>query len=295
MEVLVPTPVLGPVEAVSPAPVPALKEGLQKPISEAPLYSFQATHITEALKLKEIAKLFDLKPTVLKPDLLSYDLGSNSACFLYNFGSVVFFNVAPEVQQSTLNRLRDFLSLTETPVTSEEFFLQTGSKQTQVFFDRVVTTKLKSDKVELLAHILAQSTALEYFELKVADILERTGSILEGLGRKGRMKLSEKETRKLIGFCMMTKQNLISSLALLEKPDETWESESLDRLYQEAEGMFELKDRFRTLEYKLKTIQDNISIIADLLSTKLQVRLETIIVVLILIEIALFVYELIAG
>ena len=60
------------------------------------------------------------------------------------------------------------------------------------------------------------STALEFFEKKVGDILDRLGHITFKLGERKAQDPSAKEIREFIGAAMATKQNLIGTLYLLE-------------------------------------------------------------------------------
>lgn len=262
------------------------------PEVQGSLFNFHAYHLAEALKLKEIAKLFDLKPVVLNPTRLVYELSQNCFCIFYNFGSVVFFNVDNDVQKTTLERLKNFLPKGVEPVASDEFLLEEKRRaKNTVFFDNVVVDKLNRDKIELIALVLAQSTALEFFENKVEDILDKQGVITSQLEKNGKIKLSEKEIRRFIGMAMATKQNLIATLYLLEKPEETWDNKILDDLHQEATMMFELKERFRTLDYKLKTIQENLEILSNFTTNRQHLFLEEVIIALIVLEVLLFGYE----
>lgn len=245
------------------------------------VFRLHAYHLAEALKLKEVAKLFDLKPLQLNPTKLVYELGTDSYCLLYNFGSVVFFNVAEEVQQTTLNRLKEAVQGDAAPVTSDEFLFEVERRaKNTVTFDKVMVDKRSREKIEIIALVLAQSTALEYFEYKVEDILNRIETV------RG------KKIEQFIGMVMATKQKLIATLSLLEKPEETWENKILDDLHREATLMFELKDRFRALDYKLKMIQENLELLASLSMNRQMLILEAAIVALFVIDIFLIGYEI---
>lgn len=247
-------------------------------------YLFHAYHLGEALRLKEVAKDFYLKPTRLNPNCLIYELAHQSYLLFYNFGSVVFFNVPESVQPNTLQRIKP-------PVASDEFLLEVEPQtQSKVSFDKVVLEKLSREKIEILSLVLAQSTALDHFEKKVEEILLTLGSFLSELGKKKRIR--EKKIIQLIEKVMTTKQELIATLSLLEKPEETWEDKALDDLHQEAVMMFELKERFRTLDYKLKTIQENLSLLSNFVTNRQHLFLEGTIVALIVVEVVLFCYDL---
>lgn len=272
--------------------LPQVQEAAPKPQPvEERFYPFQSHHFGQGLKLKEIARLFELKPVVFNPTCLAYELSPTSFCLFYNFGSAVFFNVTLEVQKTTLQRIQDFLGSKEEPVTADEFLLEEKRRaKNTVSFDKVVVDKLSREKIELIALILAQSTALEFFEKKVDDILSRLGTQIAQLGKKSR--LSEKKIIALIEQVLGTKQDLIATLCLLEKPEETWDNKTLDDLHQEGTRMFELKERFRTLDYKLKTIQENLELLSNFATNRQHLLLEVTIVALIVLEVVLFSYEL---
>jgi uncharacterized Rmd1/YagE family protein len=74
---------------------------------------------------------------------------------------------------------------------------------------------------------------------------------------------------------------------VLDKPAVTWEKESLDRLYRALREMLEIDERFRSLEYKLRTIQESLELFLDMQQTRHGHVLETIVVALILFEIVM--------
>lgn len=256
-------------------------------------YSFASYQLGELLKLKEMAKFFDLKPVVLNPTRIVYELSKEGYLILFNFGSVVFFNISEEVQKTTLERLQKNLPKSESPVMNDTFILEAEKKaKNQVFFDKVTVDKLSREKIEMISMVLAQSSALEYFENKVETIFARLQAITGELEQTGKTKIGEKKALQFMGTAMTTKQNLLATLCLLEKPDETWDDKVLDDLYQEATMMFEIKERFRTLDYKLKTIQENLELLSNSITNRWQLILEGTIVALIMLEVALFFYEL---
>ncbi|MDO8494259.1 MAG: RMD1 family protein [Deltaproteobacteria bacterium] len=277
---------------------PAAEEEIKKtvrPAAEPKVYGFSAYHLVDTLKLKEIAKIFDLPPLSLNPVSLIYSLGEDSYFCIYNFGAVVFFNVGSKSQMATLEKIRRFLPTRSDILTSDEFNLEENKKEAnRVFFDRVVVNKISREKIELMALALAKSTALETFEKRIEVILASLGDLRTSLGKKMIKRLKEKRIITLMDQVMNTRQNLVATLCLLEKPDETWDSKTLDELYQEAITMFELNDRFRALDYKIKMIQDNLELLASFVTNRQHLLLEITIVALIVIEVALFVYELIA-
>jgi hypothetical protein len=133
--------------------------------------------------------------------------------------------------------------------------------------------------------LLAESTALEYYEILIENLLVRINSFSKTLRRQGRMLESTEDLIKFIGLCMDTKQEIISNLYIVDSPDETWESVELDKMHQELKAMMEIDLRYRGLEYKTKIIQESIEVIVDLSKSKRETLLEMIVILLITFEI----------
>lgn len=256
-------------------------------------YVFSAYHFTDILKLKDVDRLFSQPIITRSATKLVYQEGELGYFFIYRFGSIVFFNISQARQNEIIEKIKTIIGTKDIFVTSDELAVdvEKGCKN-EVLFERVTLDKLTLERVNLLALIVAQSCALEYFEFKVDELLGTSSKITINLRDKGRMRMSEREINKFVGFCMLAKQDLVSSMYLLDKPDELWNDEILDSLYRDAVDMFELKDRYKTIDYKLKMMQDNLEIIADLLKNRRATLLELTIILLIFVEVVLFVYEL---
>jgi uncharacterized Rmd1/YagE family protein len=61
----------------------------------------------------------------------------------------------------------------------------------------------------------------------------------------------------------------------------------MDRIYDELKAEFDLVDRYRSLEAKLSSVQDSLSLVLDVARDRRLVLLETTVVLLILFEIVL--------
>lgn len=259
----------------------------------APRFFFHAYHLAETLKLKEIDRIFDVAAKTQSASKLVYQDGEDRYFFIYRFGSVIFFNVDPVRQSAIIERIKMLIGHKPEMLTSEEFVVEVRPEEKNaVGFERAVLDRLTLERIELMARILAQSTALEYFEIKVDELVRRAGDFGRALQQKGRLVSSPGEIKRFIGHCITTKQDLVASLYLLDKPDETWNDEPLDALYRDARDMFELKDRYKTLDYKLRMIQENLELISELLQYRHANSLEIAIIVLIAVEIFLFVTQL---
>ena len=261
--------------------------------TEKKSYIFHAYHVYETFKLKELDKLFRSDAISKSSTRLVFQDDERSYFFIYRFGSIIFFNVEAKRRDAIIDKLRELLGHMSDVLISEDFTVELSDDDTiSVGFEGACIDGLFMDRIELLALILAQSTALEYFENRVDDLLGKTADIGHSLQKRGRLQKRESEIKRFMGQCITTKQDLVASLYLLDKPDETWDDHVLDKLYRGAVEMFELHERYKTVDYKLKMIQENLELIAELLQYRHANFLEWAIILLIAVEIVLFVMQL---
>jgi uncharacterized Rmd1/YagE family protein len=256
-------------------------------------FTIHAFHLTETLKLKDIGSLISVEPLLLSVWEASFKFSDESYVFIYNFGSVVFFNVPDDSQKVILEKVKKSYIAPQIPgyTTTDTFSVEvTGEDKHEVGFNKVIIKDLSYQKVRLVSMVVAESAALEYFELIVDDLLERTRQISNSLRTKGKMIRETKQLIKFIGFCLVTKQDIISNLYVVDAPDEVWDDQILDRLYNDLKRMFEIETRYRVLEYKLKLIQESVEIIVDLSKSMRETILEVTIIVLIAIELLVAIF-----
>lgn len=266
---------------------------MEKDIMSAPRYVFQAYHLAETFRLKRIEPQMGMEAVSQSGTKLVYQDGEASFFFMYRFGSIVFFNVEPQRQEEIIDSIRSIVGKPEIVITSEEYGLEVNEGvKNAAKFERAVVDRLTLDRIELLALVIAQSTALEHFELRVDELLAKSHTIADLLQKAGRMTRRTRSIHRFIGHCMSTNQQLVSSMYLLDKPDETWEDQVLDNLYRDASEMFELKDRYKTVDQKLRMIEGHLEIISNLLAHRKAAFLEWTIIILIAVEVVLFVYDI---
>jgi uncharacterized Rmd1/YagE family protein len=76
-------------------------------------------------------------------------------------------------------------------------------------------------------------------------------------------------------------------LHLLDKPDAAWDDPEMDRIYGDLRAEFDLVDRYRALELKLRAVQESLELLAEVAQDRRVLLLEMIVVVLILLEVVM--------
>src|SRR5262249_3413776 len=102
----------------------------------------------------------------------------------------------------------------------------------------------------------------------------------------------QSELVRQIGDAMLVEHQLVGRAEIVEKPDLLWDQPELDRLYARLEDEYELRERVLALERKLEGVSGAAQPMLGLHQARRSLNVEYYIVVLILFEIALAVFQL---
>jgi uncharacterized Rmd1/YagE family protein len=260
-----------------------------------PLVPVQAYSFASTLRLKELMPLFGGNARVDQDRLLA-ELGAGRFALAYDFGALVFVGVeAPECERLA-KLVGSKLSDEPHPPLTENFLIELSPGATiEVRFDRVILPALDLPAIEIVAEVIAQSVAMDYYADDVAEIESETDRIATRLREEGRIPQQVRKTLQFIGLCVATRNDVISTLALFDKPDATWENEQLDRLWNAMRKMLEVEDRYRALDAKLRMFQDNLVLLVDLARQRHTFLLEMAVVFLILAEMLIMVWQVLTA
>ena len=253
-------------------------------------HSFYAASFVENLSLKDLSPAYpESKRT---PHELRFACERGGHVFIYPFGVVVFFDVpklAREAELSLLSRARPGL----TPaLVDEEFSARVDANAVPAVADGVLTLdQMTLQRASVIALIVAQSAAMEYYERIVEEMFHRTDRLVERLEERGTVAFSTRPLHRFIGSAVGTRLEVLSVLHLLDKPDEAWDDPGIDRIYDRLRAEFDLVDRHEALEMKLRSMQESLELVLDAARDRRLVLLESAIVVLIVFEILLSIFR----
>ena len=246
-----------------------------------------AINLYDSINIKSIRPAISGKVLETNPQEMHAQYGDNSFLFVYRFGCIVFYNMAKDLIEAELSKIKSILGPGLKDPTSETYQVNIGDTQTHVEFEYVEMKKATIDQLKFIAVTVGQSAALEYFELQSERMLSETSNLLQNMARWGMVPLQNKSLIKIIGSTAAVRQHIVSNLSILDPPEETWKSKELERFFRELQNNFDIDVRFRTLDRKLTLVQDNIEILTDLTASRRSNFLEALIVALIVIEIGL--------
>lgn len=251
------------------------------------VHAFHAAAFVENLSLKDLTASYPEARRTARE--LSFRAGEGGMVFIYPFGAVVFMDLPPAARDEELARLRRTRpDLTSTPVINEEITVREDPGRKPDVADGVLSLDyLTPERASVVALTVAQSAAMEYYERIVDQMFGRTARLVERLEAKGTVPVLTRPLHRFIGAAIGTRNEVLSILHLLDKPDEAWDDPGMDPIYDELRAEFDLVDRYQSLELKLRSVQESLELILDVARDRRLVLLEAAIVLLIIVEIVL--------
>jgi uncharacterized Rmd1/YagE family protein len=251
----------------------------------ASTHQFAAVAFEENLNLRELASHYPEARVGLRDMQLPCDGGE---MFIYPFGAVVFRDIRPERRDAELQRLHRARPGLTTQVVRESFTarVEPGAR-VDIDGGALVVDELTPGRSAVIALIVAQSAAMEYYERIVADLFVATTTLVDPLEKSGKVPLRVRGLHRFIGQAIATRSEVITVLSLLDKPDATWDDPALDRIYDDLRAEFDLSDRYATLTQKLAGSQEALELVLDVARDRRMWLLELTIVLLIVFEVLL--------
>jgi len=258
-------------------------------------YNLNAVYIANELPLNLLNDVKGYKLIHKERKRLTFEIEKNKYFFLNSFGVIVFYNMTYE----EISGIIDFLKEKKVKIVPEkirdayeEDYVIVQSNKDIIEFKEVYLKKINLETIMVIAWVVARSVALDNYEVLVDNRIEEFSKLNLQLKEKGKLKIRSKQLLKIIGTNNSIIEAMISKLSLLEEPSITWEKESLDWLFNNLYELFEIDERFDTVEYKLKFLHNNTNVFLEAIRNKKEVILEMTIIILIFIEVVMFAYDL---
>lgn len=213
--------------------------------------------------------------------------------YVFDFGALVFINLTDVEREPLVAAFDAKLPHEPHPPLRESFLVEVrAGAPIEVAFDRVVVPEIAAGTLDVIATVLAQSVAIDYYDEDVQAILDRIADVAREVATKGRPLRRTSDFVKFVGAAIASQVEMISAISLLDKPDLTWENEVADRLHDKLRSTLEINERYKALEIKLSTIRDSLQTLIEFTQTRRMLFLEMSVVVLIVLEIILSLLKL---
>lgn len=219
-------------------------------------------------------------------------VGKDGCTVLFRYGVAVLFGLEPLEEASLLDHLKPDLGEPYAQPQTEDLQLQLSEGRSGEVANGVVfLMRFTVERVQAIADVLAKSVVLAHYEARVAqafDFIEPLAGHLE----QGRRYRRSDDLMRYIGSTLLIQHRMVGRVEVAEKPDLLWDQPELERLYLRLQDEYELKDRHIALERKLGLIGQTAETLLDILRNQRSHRVEWYIVILIVVEIFLTLYQM---
>lgn len=206
--------------------------------------------------------------------------------FYFQYGVIVCWNVGKDDESRLIQLLRDFKGEPFGAAAKDVHDYRIGdsasiSNDTIVLPNNEPTTKLA------FAHALAQSVKLMGIESSTAKTSEQIRGIPQALATRGKIPLSRKKARRLMGQLFLTKSIVNLHTELLDTPQFFWSNPQLEPYYELGTHYIDLENRVDVLNQRLEVMQSVYDMLTNELANRHSAFLEWIIIGLIALEVVL--------
>jgi uncharacterized Rmd1/YagE family protein len=250
----------------------------------------KASLIGQNIKIKQLDKkhLIANDPVIIQVE----EMAGYAAIFRY--GVLVSFNLDAIAEKKLLNSLQEWIiePYANPETESVELYQQVDCHfkiETGVIFVPEVTIKT----LQIIAYTLAKSVVLAYYEAKTNKNFDNVEPFAIGLQKTNWNKRQKKELIKQLGNTLRFQHKMVGRVQVIDKPELLWDNSQLEKLHYLLEKEYEIEERHSILERKLELITRTAETALGLLQYNNSMVVEWYIVILIILEIVLSLYQMI--
>jgi len=225
---------------------------------------------------------------------LTVAIAGDGVAVLFRYGAIVLFGMSNTATDNFIALLRaSIVGAFPVPERDEaRLVVRPESDQLVDASGNIVLREKTTERLQLVADVLAKSLVLSHYETRIADLFDGIEPLAATLREKGRAGASGKELLRHIGDVLLMQQKMVGRVETGEKPELLWEHPELERLNMRLAEEYELRDRDRALDRKLDVVSRTVETLLSLVQTRSSMRVEWYIVLLIVAELLLSTYPL---
>lgn len=260
----------------------------------------RALFLGERLDLKALEKTDYL---AIQPLVVS--AGEQGYAVLFRYGAVVLFGLSPVEEVSFLTYLKPLvigpfaspeteeavLKLDETGGGRVEVLKLDDSSGGRVENGVIWIQEFSIERLQIVGDVLAKSVVLAQYEVGTGKIFDQIEPFAEGLQRTTKDERWGKELLRQLGRTLSIQHKIVGRVEIIDKPELLWDAPDLERIYLRLEDEYEIRERHQALERKLELISRTAETALDLLQHNTGLRVEWYVVILIVVEVLLSIYD----
>jgi uncharacterized Rmd1/YagE family protein len=220
-------------------------------------------------------------------------IGNEGQGVLFSYGAAVLFGLTDEAQQAFIATLKPHIANPFDQPETEAATIRLASNSSGKVQDGLIfLSTLDGERLQIVADVMAKSVVLAHYEIGAAAVFDRIEPYAADLQSQQRTSVQGEQLLKQIGQTLMIQHKIVGRVEIVDKPELLWEYPDLDPLYHRLEDEYEIRDRHSALERKLDLVSRTAETVLDLQRHQTGLRLEWYVVLLIVVEVLLSLYDL---
>ena len=249
--------------------------------------SMTATYVSEKILTKRIdlGQRMSYLPS-------SFLVGKNQWVVAFRFGVVVTIGLNETEFQGAMDVIAPDMETPVSPKIDETIQIQLHAAEDNITGDHITLKDLTWERVLVMSDIMAKSVMLERYETAMSGVFTEIEPLARRLMKGYNEKIRSKEIIHRIGATLLIQQMLVGRVEVSEKPEVLWDHPELEKFYLKLKDEFEISERNSALQKKLELISVTAETQLELINKSHSLRVEWYIVILIVVEIFLTLYEM---
>lgn len=206
--------------------------------------------------------------------------------FIFPYGAIVCWGLTESLEKQFITNLGHCLA-EKLGAQDDDIFTFSYGDKVKIATDHITLPNDKPKTKLAFSYGFAQSVKLGGFENTIEGIIEHTKQLPKNLATKGKILLSRKQIRKLMGRIFIDRNSINLHLDLLDVPNFFWNEPELEAIHEMVIKYLDQEKRVAVLNQKLSVIQQLLDMLVNELGVQHSSNLEWIIIILLCIEIAL--------
>jgi uncharacterized Rmd1/YagE family protein len=214
----------------------------------------------------------------------------------FNFGCFVSWGFKKSFEDKLIEQIKEFSQNPLTTIETDHFFYHYGEDTTLDTHERlrldIITLESDDAQIKLaISYGLAQSIKLEAFEEAVKEAIKKNGQLPEEIATRGVISLSRRSIFKRIGEIFIARSSININVEYLDAPEFFWRNPALEPFYIMTKKFLDIPSRVMALNQKLDVLQELLHILNSQVQHRHSSLLESIIIILILVEIIISLFQ----
>lgn len=216
--------------------------------------------------------------------------------FFFSHGCFVSWGFKKSFEDKLVEYVREFSVHPIHPIETDHFFYHYGETVTIDIHERlrldIITLDSEDPQIKLaISYGLAQSIKLEAFEEAIKDAIKKNSYLPEEIASRGTISLSRRAIFKRMGEIFIARSSINLNIEYLDTPDFFWRNPNLEPYYIMTKKFMDIPSRVMALNQKLDVLQELLHILNSQVQHRHSSLLESIIILLIAVEIIISLFQ----